>query len=489
MGEELTLFRLDFNRSIRIEARPERLTAEPGAILLREVMERLGISRWIAQWLCDPRDPKLITHPMEELLNTSVLMLAQGWRDHDDADSLRDDPALRLAVSTRRGISPLEMRPRIEGQRLDKNPLVPDGLASQPTLSRFLSLVGEPVNCGVLRAGLLKVATQRIRAMNHGRRLKRLTIDIDSLPVEVEGHQPGSEHNGHYHARIYHPLMALAAETGDLLDVQLRSGHVHTANGSLGFVESLIERVEKAICEKAAVRVDAGFPEENFLSGLERRETPYLARVKNNAVLDRMAAPHLVQPPPRVPGEEPRAWYYEKSYQAKSWSRARRVVLVVLEQPDQLFLHHFWIVTSWTMDEIDADDLLAHYRQRGTAEGYMGELMDVLAPALSSSPRPKKHYREHAIEESNSTISAFGHNEARLILNALAYNLMHTLRVLMESATGLGWSLRRLRERILKTPARILLHGRRAVVVIGQSAAHLWQSLATELAQLRLAES
>jgi len=32
-----------FNRSIRIEARPERLTTDPGAVLLREIMERLGI--------------------------------------------------------------------------------------------------------------------------------------------------------------------------------------------------------------------------------------------------------------------------------------------------------------------------------------------------------------------------------------------------------------------------------------------------------------
>jgi len=41
VGEELTLFRPTFNRSIRIEARPERLTTDPGAVLLRDIMERL----------------------------------------------------------------------------------------------------------------------------------------------------------------------------------------------------------------------------------------------------------------------------------------------------------------------------------------------------------------------------------------------------------------------------------------------------------------
>ena len=46
--------------------------------------------------------------------------------------------------------------------------------------------------------------------MTGGRLPKRLVIDIDSLPLEVNGGQPGSEWNGHYHARIYHPLIASA---------------------------------------------------------------------------------------------------------------------------------------------------------------------------------------------------------------------------------------------------------------------------------------
>mgnify|MGYP000323032080 CR=1 FL=1 len=96
-------------------------------------------------------------------------------------------------------------------------------------------------------------------------------------------------------------------------------------------------------------------------------------------------------------------------------------MLVVLERPEELFLHHFWIVTSWSIDEICAQDLLEHYRQRGTAEGYMGELMDALAPALSSAPRAKQHYRGRPIEPHHSTCDAYGNNEARLVLNALAY--------------------------------------------------------------------
>jgi hypothetical protein len=43
-------------------------------------------------------------------------------------------------------------------------------------------------------------------------------------------------------------------------------------------------------------------------------------------------------------------------------------VLVVKERPDDLLLDHFWLLTSLDAAAVPAEDLLAHYRQRGTAE-------------------------------------------------------------------------------------------------------------------------
>jgi hypothetical protein len=37
----------------------------------------------------------LITYPQVELATTAILLLAQGYRDHDDADALRHDPRRR----------------------------------------------------------------------------------------------------------------------------------------------------------------------------------------------------------------------------------------------------------------------------------------------------------------------------------------------------------------------------------------------------------
>ena len=479
MGEKLTLFRPTFNRSIRIEARPERLTTDPGAVLLREIMDRLGIVSWLAKRITDPRHPELVIHPTRKLLYTLILLCAQGWRDQADADLLRHDPALCLAVSTRKGTFPLSSGGSRGGSQARK----PTGLPSQPTLSRLVGWLASEENRRSLREALVELASRRLRAQGRGR-LRRLTLDVDSLPVEVHGAQPGSQYHGYYKARIYHPLVALAAETGDILDVRLREGAVHTADGALAFILELVDRVEGSLCEVAAVRLDAGFPDEELLSGLEARGIPYVARIRNNPVLDRMAALHLKRPPGRPP-HEPRTWFHETSYRAQGWSRPRRAVLVVQERPGELFLHHFWLITSWTGEQLDAEALLEHYRQRGTAEGYLGELMNVLRPALSSSPRPKGHYRGKEPRKRYPSGDAFAQNEVRLLVAVLAEGVLHVARLLLEEATRKGWSLKRLRERVLRVAARAVVHGRRVALVVSRAAARWWEALWGKLVALR----
>lgn len=471
MGEAATLplFRPSFNKSLCIEAREERLSNEAGAVVLREIMQRLGITKWLLERISDLRDQAYVKHGMESLLRTMILLFAQGWQNQDDADALRRDPVLRVCASSQRGLSMVGDK---QGQ-----------LASQPTLSRVLAILGHIQNRLVLREGLCQMAGLRLKAMRKGRRLGQAVLDIDSLPIKVHGHQPGSEYNGHYHHRIYHPIIATLGGQGDILDLCLREGNVHTAEGSLEFVLPLLDEVQRMVCQIPAVRVDAGFPDENFLSGLEQRNTHYVCRIKNNQVLDRKARPFLKRPIGRPPAE-PRTWLAELNHQAGTWSRSRRAVLVLIEKPGELFLHHFWLVTSWSREQMPAEDLLALYRQRGTAEAGFGEFVNCLAPALSSTPRPKRHYRGKALRSAARPCNSFGHNEALLLLHALAYNLAHAGRLLMENATGQGWSLKRFQERVLKAPARFLLHGKRATMVLGLATAKLWAGLWSQIQRL-----
>ena len=180
-------------------------------------------------------------------------------------------------------------------------------------------------------------------------------------------------------------------ETGDLVDLQLRERNVHTAEGDLEFILPLLDLVEREMSVKAALRIDAGFPDEKLLSSLEKRGTDYVARLRNNPVLDRLAQPYVdnCMRPDRENGLQ--TWFFEEKYRAGTWSQERRVVLVVQERDGEVIPHHFWLITSWPIERVPAWHLPSIYRKRGAAEGVMGEFMDVVDPMLSSSPRPKSH--------------------------------------------------------------------------------------------------
>ena len=471
MGETLQPVIPGFNRSLRVEARADRLTGDPGAVLLREVLERSGIVSWMTARLNDPRRKVDVAHDLASLIRTSVLLSAQGWRDHDDADAVRHDPAFRLAASSAAGLTPLEG----------------PGLASQPTLSRFTAIMAEPANIKVLREAVLEMAGRGIRAERQGKRMPSVTLDVDSAPVEVHGHQPKAEWNGHYNARIYHPLITSIAQTGDMLDARLRAGNVGTTEGTLDVILDVVDRARKSFCDVAMVRIDAGFPSAALLAGLEARGIDYVSRLRANPVLDRLADPFMKRPPGRRPAE-PRTWLYELRYQADSWDKPRRVILVVKERADDLLLDRFFLVTSLKWTAKTRGEVLAHYRERGKAEGHMGELKDVLAPALSSTNRAKSHWLGKKLKSKTPAVDAFACNEVRLLIACLAYQVMHIARRVLAKATGTGWSLRRLRERVLRAGARLVISGRRMTLALSSAAAPFWSVLWPPLMALHWAD-
>jgi hypothetical protein len=459
-----TLFPLEFNRSIHLGARPECVSGESGSLLMRELLDRLGYPRLFARHLRDPRDPSRVTHPFQELLRTSVLMLAQGWSDQSDVKLLRDDPALRLAVSSRRGQRPLREAVHRE----------PEGLCSQPTLSRLAQDLAMPVNVSGLGAVLLDAAQQR-RGPRPGERYRETTLDLDSLPREVFGQQPGSAWNGHYRMRCYHPIV-VRSEWGDYLGAKLRPGNVHTADGGLAFVLPILRRARNW-AEQVWLRADAGFPEPELLATLEEEGFLYVARLKTNAALERLAAPLLALPRTPVPAGEERVWTHELTYRAGSWKHPRRVVLVVVErsrEQGELFLDHFFLLSNASV-AISGPALLERYRKRGGAEKDFGDWNQALDVALSSAPRPKAHYRGRAVELPYDEPDSFAANEARLLLSLVVANLLHAGAELLAHDESGRMSRERFRQLLLKVTGRALLGGRSIRFVIDAARAALWR--------------
>jgi hypothetical protein len=132
MAEASPMFMPIFNRNPHIEARPDRLSADGGCVLPREVLEQSGIIDWLTAHLVDTRAQERLDYPLAERLRTVLVRYGQGWRDQDDAGALRLDPALRLAISEAAGTAALA-----NGRHLPSQPrlAIPPATLAEPLAS------------------------------------------------------------------------------------------------------------------------------------------------------------------------------------------------------------------------------------------------------------------------------------------------------------------------------------------------------------------
>ena len=88
-----------------------------------------------------------------------------------------------------------------------------------------------------------------------------LTIDLDSTICETYGlAKEGARHHGYTGQRGYHPLLAVAAGTGDVLLARLREGRANTARGAAHFLQETVGRVRHAgATGQLTMRADSGF--------------------------------------------------------------------------------------------------------------------------------------------------------------------------------------------------------------------------------------
>lgn len=88
-----------------------------------------------------------------------------------------------------------------------------------------------------------------------------LTIDLDSTICETYGlAKQGATGFTHTGVRGYHPLLAIAAGTGDVLMARLRGGNANSGRSAGHFLRETIGRVRSAGASgRLTVRADAGF--------------------------------------------------------------------------------------------------------------------------------------------------------------------------------------------------------------------------------------
>lgn len=145
---------------------------------------------------------------------------------------------------------------------------------SQATLSRLLTCLGRYDNIDIVHEGLLRLAIWRLTSLNGGERPKGLMLGIDGLLIDMFGHQGGSALHGLYGARIYSPLVASLAETGDMVGGLLRMGKAGPAENADTWNPHQVCRLNESTGAQVRVRIDAGFTDNDTLGALTNGGPP-----------------------------------------------------------------------------------------------------------------------------------------------------------------------------------------------------------------------
>ena len=208
----------------------DRLVDHAGLLLPATLAGRLGL-RALADAYLDLGDAVGRANAGDKLLTLVASALA-GGDCIDDADAMRAGGAGRVLGCT---------------------------VKAPSTLGTFL----RSFRWGHVRQldRLSRALLARAWAAGAGPGAAPFTIDLDSTICETYGlAKEGARHHGYTGARGYHPLLAVAAGTGDVLMARLRAGRANTARGAAHFLRETVARVRAAGASgQLTMRADSGF--------------------------------------------------------------------------------------------------------------------------------------------------------------------------------------------------------------------------------------
>lgn len=415
-----------------------QMTSDGGALLLKAVDQKHGLTRRLAACLVDGREPGKIRHSLADMLRQRIFGICCGYGDTNDAARIGSDPMHKLL--------------------LDRDPVTGDDLASQPTLSRFEN-DRRRVDLYRLGEAIVETVITSHRRRLRGRRCKLVTLDLDATDDPTHGRQQLSLFNGHYDRWCYLPLLAFATFNDEsdqhLLAAVLRPGTAHPKIGAVALLKRLIPAVRAAFpFAVVRVRLDGGFACPEVLDYLDTARVQYLVGMAKNSVLEVRAATDVALAAEcfAIAGTT-FAVYGEQWYAAQTWDQQRRVIhkaeVVALpgrEPRDNLR----FVVTNMRETPRTTYDV---YRQRGDSENRIKELKGEL-------------------DLGRLSCHGFWANQLRLLLSAAALVLMQALRLRLATLGLASAQVGTLRLRLLKIGGRITRSARRYVVHL--AAAHPW---------------
>ncbi len=410
------------------------ITTDAGALLLRELDDRLGLTEALAEALQDWRNPLFVVHSLHEMVRERVFGIAQGYEDCNDAATLRQDVLFKAICGGRDGLA----------------------LASQPTLSRFENRAAR----GGLEAARFILLDHFIaRYRRRCTRPRQLTLDVDTTEDETHGQQELAFYNGHYRTHCYRHLLIHDAE-GDLLFAALTPGNGDVRHVALAAIAEVVGRLRAAFPGLALkLRADNGFACPELYDFCEDHQVEYFVNAGTFRSFVQKLEPEQKRAAAlfEVLGRQvPVQVFGDLQYQAKTWRQPRRLVGKAAENlagPDARF-----IVTNSTAP---VEAVYAFYGDRGQEENWIKDF-------------------KLGLKSGRLSCSAFAANELRLLLFAVSYQLLHELRRRTRARLR-RVRLETLRLRILRVAARVKQTARRLWVHISE--AYPWRDDWLQLAR------
>lgn len=401
---------LKFNRQIKLSNDGGSLSSDTGEFVFREFDEKIGFSKTLTQHLDLKDSCAYFVHSNENLLRQKIYQMIAGYSEDDAADQLTKDPVFTQIIGT-------------------------PALASQPSLSRFFRRFDQ-----TSIEQLEKANKELLDKVHKFRDSKALIFDLDSTHSDTFGHQESAAYNAHYGTIGFYPLVAFDGVTGDFLNAKLRPGNVYTSNGVIEFIQPLIEHYNEKFPETPLfVRGDSGFAVPALYDLCEKELVYYVIRLKSNAQLQQMEEEYY---PSSMPSDvtKTECYFEETIYQAKSWSKPRKVIIQSVRPAGELFFIHSFFVTNLEV-VFSPKDIVRAYQKRGTMEKYIKEA--------------KNGFR---LDQMNS--HSFQVNEVRMMLSLLAYNLTNWLRTLSFPPEHKNMQIETIRTRIIKVASKLVKSGR-----------------------------
>ena len=112
-----------------------------------------------------------------------------------------------------------------------------------------------------------------------------LTIDLDSTVCETYGlGKAGAQRHNYAGQRGYHPLLAVAAGTGDVLMARLRQGRANTGRGAAHLLRETVSRVRYARATgPLTVRADSGFYTHDIVAVCRKMKVRFSITIRQHA--------------------------------------------------------------------------------------------------------------------------------------------------------------------------------------------------------------